>query len=155
MTLTPEKVNSWVENKSYERINFFKLRKYKLLILSNGFRIRKRNFNNQQPFPPEIIGKYEDQGKTLNIKIQPSLLSSLIFGISWIIFPFFAVTMKVYVNGTMRPLDLGVRLNNLGITLLILIPITLYFIIWPIFKARKWIEFELKLTNRKKQNGCR
>lgn len=149
--LTQEKINSWIENKSEERISIFKIRRYKTKITEDGFRIRKRRFNEYQAFYPQIIGKFDNDNRIIKIKIQPSIMGMLFFGIFWFVVPIMILTLeKATVNGTLRTLDFADRLNGIGILLLILIPMTLIFLIWPNFKARKWIENELKLTERQK-----
>ncbi len=150
-SLTFERINDLIEKKSNERVSIFKVKKFRAKLTNNGFRIRERRFNEYQAFFPQIVGKYGLDKNTIEIKIQPSFLGAIFFGVFWFVVPIMILTLeKATVNGTLRTLDFADRLNGIGILLLVLIPMILIFLIWPNFKARKWIENELKLTDRQK-----
>ena len=149
--LTQEKINLWIKNKSEERISIFKIRQYKTKITEDGFSIRQRRFNNHQAFYPQIFGKFDHEYGKIKIRIQPSFMGAILFGIFWFAVPIVIFTIdKATINGTMKSLDFADRLNVVGFLMLILIPMTFIFLIWPNFKARNWIEKELKLTDRQK-----
>ncbi|MCT4640357.1 MAG: hypothetical protein N4A72_21845 [Bacteroidales bacterium] len=150
--LSQKKINDWVKEISNERIPVFRIKRYVTKLTSSGFRIRERKLNKHQFFSSQIIGEYISDERRIKIRICPSVLGMILFGSLWFIAPVIIIFReRAVINGSLRTLELTDNLNSLGVLLLILIPMTLVFLIWPNFKARIWIEGELRLTDRRKR----
>lgn len=149
--LTREAINDWVKSKSERRAGFFKSSLYETEITEDGFRIRKNRRDREQAYFPQIIGKFDNARKSINIKIRPST-SGIIFSVLYILgIPVLIFTTNFgTIQRTPDSHDFVYWLSVIGVSLLIIIPLIFIFVIGPNYGARDWMEEQLQLTDRQK-----
>jgi len=151
-SLKPVDVNNFITGLRNEKIWLLHIRKFKTHVSETGFRIQERRTGKNQPFYPLIIGKYPQHlsVKYLDIRIIPSIFGTLFFAAFWIAFPLVIWTSKVTTIDTiLKSSEIISRIEQTGILILLLAPVTIIFLWLPCFKAQKWIENELKLQKSK------
>jgi len=146
--MTPNEIDSWIRIKKNEKVGLFKISRFAAKSNESGFMIREKRFNKYQSFMPRVIGKYtfSINSTKIDLLILPSFTGLLFFSAFLIVFPLVIFCSDyINLNGTLTS-DLSDRVKMSGIVLIIVLPIMFWALIRPLYKARTWIETELRLN---------
>lgn len=145
--LSKSDIEGWITRMNNKRMKFLKFRLYVAKYHENGFYIREKRINSYQSFKPRIYGKFvfSTKGSFINIRIIPSITGMVFFFCFVIIFPLITLLSPYILINGIELSDYSIKIKNAGIILLISVPIMYFALIRPVYKAKTWIENELKL----------